>query len=204
MAGGVKKIIMYGESSAGKTSILQRCVHDHFDANCPPTIGVDFLVTSVRVDVDTQKSPIDVRIQLWDTSGRRRFFGVVEMYSSRMDGMLLVYDVTNARSFEQILEAWAPIRDRNTRGCPTILVGTKSDSEAIAVESREVTFEQGQQMAHRIGAKFMEVSAKSGLNCRQLLTELVTDILAPRPPSKWGWLRSLSFGWTNCFRPAAA
>mmetsp|Transcript_105841 Transcript_105841/g.147580 ORF Transcript_105841/g.147580 Transcript_105841/m.147580 type:complete len:224 (-) Transcript_105841:127-798(-) len=213
----VYKVAVFGDTGAGKTSILQRCADREFDPLQPQTIGVDFLVKTVAVDADDNA----IRVQLWDVSGQPRFRRIASAYSRGISGMVLVYDVTKADSFEEILNSWVPVRDEHCRpGLPTILLGNKTDA-VEANRPREVLFEQGQQMANRIGAKFMEVSAKSGVNCHPMLDELARDMLSaryagederqeairtvtlsPATPPKWHWLFQLSLGWKSCMKPS--
>lgn len=174
------------------------------------------MVKTIALDDDDSA----LRVQLWDVSGQQRFRRIASSYSHGVSGMVLVYDVTRADSFEEILTSWVPVRDEHCRpGLPTILLGNKTDA-VEANRPREVTFEQGQQMANRIGAKFMEVSAKSGLNCHPMLDELARDMLnarqagederqetlrtvtlSPAATPKWHWVLLMSLSFKNCLKP---
>eukprot|EP00037_Helgoeca_nana_P028785 m.340967 g.340967 ORF g.340967 m.340967 type:complete len:244 (-) comp27833_c0_seq1:121-852(-) len=212
------KVALLGDSGTGKSSILHSCADRAFDPHRDPTIGVDFLVKTIQVRTHHQQHT--VRLQMWDLSGQPRFRSLANTYARGVKGLILVYDVTRADSFEGILTEWVPIRDAVTRlGLATVLLGNKTDAVELG-NPREVTFAQGQQMAHRIGAKFMEVSALSGLNCNPMLRELTRDMvvarqveedtrqstigavmLQPVPPPGWNRIFQFSIGWKSCLRP---
>lgn len=145
------KIILVGDSSVGKTNLLTRFVSDKFDPSSKPTVGVDFFSRILKV------TGIKVRTQIWDTAGQERFKAFASTYYNGTDGAVLVYDVTNRQSFENVTlwlkELHAHI-SAQLLGC--ILVGNKTDLGP----ARQVNTEEGQSLAEKQGFLFVEISAK--------------------------------------------
>ena len=93
---GKFKVVFLGESSVGKTSLINRFHHDSFDSVYRATIGLDFMTKKIqRAD---QKS---VKFQIWDTAGQERFRSLIPSYIHRSSVAVVVYDITNADTFVQ-------------------------------------------------------------------------------------------------------
>lgn len=143
-------------------------MYDSFDTSYQATVGIDFLSKTVYL---TDKT---VRLQLWDTAGQERFRSLIPAYIRDSSVAVVVYDVTNMESFQQI-DKW--VNDvRNERGDRVFvfLVGNKVDLG----DSRQVTTELGEKKAEEMGTYFIETSAKMGLNIKVLfkrITEILVD-----------------------------
>lgn len=140
-----------------------------FSEEMPSTIGVDFKVTYLR-DIDGKT----VKLTIWDTAGQERFRTLTSSYYRSAQGVILVYDVTNRSSFENI-QNW--IKEVNLYStvpdCKMMLVGNKIDLE----EKRQVSLQMGQQFASDHRMMFTEVSAKTRQYIEQLFVELTHQIL---------------------------
>jgi Ras-related protein Rab-6A len=147
------KLVFLGDQSVGKSSIISRYVYDTFENSSHPTIGVDFVVKSVYSGENTYK------IHFWDTAGQERFKSLIPSYIKDCQVAILVYDVCNRESFDNIKSWYENIK--NERGDDIILglLGNKID-----LEKRAVTTEEGFKKAEEINALFQEVSAKTGNN----------------------------------------
>lgn len=88
------KCVIIGDSYTGKTSIVKRLVGNNFNETFQPTIGVDFNV----------KKNNNFKLQIWDTSGDKRFESIIDAYVKKCDILILVFDLTNKKSFENISE----------------------------------------------------------------------------------------------------
>uniref|UniRef100_A0A8C2CK26 Ras-related protein Rab-6B-like n=1 Tax=Cyprinus carpio TaxID=7962 RepID=A0A8C2CK26_CYPCA len=148
------KLVFLGEQSVGKTSLITRFMYDSFDNTyqCFP-----------------DKS---VRLQLWDTAGQERFRSLIPSYIRDSTVAVVVYDITNVNSF-QLTSKW--IDDvRTERGSDVIimLVGNKTDLE----EKRQITIEEGEQRAKELNVMFIETSAKSGSNVKQLFRRVASAL----------------------------
>ena len=175
------KIVLIGDSGVGKTSIFTRFDKDTFIEDPGMTIGGAF----TRVDVNTQKGPIELGI--WDTAGQERFRNVVPMYFQRAFMVLIVFDLTNEESFEHLDEWIEMSKDKSPPGCKFIIIGNKLD----LINSRAVPFNAFQSVAQKHDALFtLETSAKTGEGIDILLqkiaeecvkTEISPDVVEQQP-----------------------
>ncbi|KAF8631230.1 hypothetical protein AX15_002559 [Amanita polypyramis BW_CC] len=116
------KIVIMGNSGVGKTSLLQRYTQNKFDPkNTTSTSGAFFVTKKVYVN------GLKVRLQLWDTAGQERFRSMAPMYYRGANAALVLYDITNASTFDDI-RGWLQELRKN---CPSELliyiVGAKAD-----------------------------------------------------------------------------
>merc|ERR1719473_1870579 len=93
------KVIILGDSGVGKTSLMNQYVNKKFSNQYKATIGADFLTKEVLLDEKL------VTMQIWDTAGQERFQSLGVAFYRGADACVLVYDITNARSFSQ-LQTW--------------------------------------------------------------------------------------------------
>lgn len=158
------KLLTLGEASVGKSSLVFRFTDDNFNPKIGLTVGVDF--KTKFVDVEGSR----VRCQIWDTAGVERFRSITKSYFLGSSGILLVYDVSNRRTFEMV-KTWAQnIEQYAGESVYTILVGNKAD----LVEGRAVSTEEGQALAQELKMGFFETSAKSGLFVQELFQDLIS------------------------------
>ncbi|CAF0730573.1 unnamed protein product [Rotaria sp. Silwood1] len=168
------KILIIGESGVGKSCLLLRFTDDTFHTEMPATIGVDFKVKQLEVDENR------VKLAIWDTAGHERFRTLVPAYYRGAHGAILVYDVCNRNSFQQ-LDRW--IAELNTFSTKLniikMLVGNKIDCQ----DSREITREEGAKFARKYSMLFIETSARTREGVQIAFEELVQKIL--QTPSLW-------------------
>ncbi|KAF8473116.1 ATP synthase regulation protein NCA2-domain-containing protein [Kalaharituber pfeilii] len=149
----------------------RRAVHrvrceDSFTPSFITTIGIDFKIRTIELDGKR------VKLQIWDTAGQERFRTITTAYYRGAMGILLVYDVTDERSFNNIRTWFSNVEQHATEGVNKILIGNKCDWE----EKRAVTTAQGQQLADELGIPFLEVSAKTNINVEKAFYSLASDI----------------------------
>ena len=162
------KIVMLGDSGVGKTSLVARLTNPDRPMNhdISATMGIEF--DTQMLDTEHGK----VKAQIWDTAGQERFARVLlPTYFRKAKGVILVYDITNAKSFESLSERWmAQLNDHaSSDDLAKLLVGNKSDLEA----SREVTREKAEQFCIEHGMEMLETSAKSGDNVLKAFEKLI-------------------------------
>ncbi|KAJ1673269.1 GTP-binding protein, partial [Spiromyces aspiralis] len=138
----------------GKSCLLLRFSEDSFTPSFITTIGIDFKIRTI--DLDGKR----IKLQIWDTAGQERFRTITTAYYRGSMGILLVYDVTDERSFNNIRNWISNVEQHASEGVNRILIGNKCDE----VNKRVVTTEQGQMLAAEYGLKFLETSAKSNTN----------------------------------------
>ncbi|KAK2675632.1 hypothetical protein RAB80_007817 [Fusarium oxysporum f. sp. vasinfectum] len=162
----VIKLLLIGDSGVGKSCCLLRFSEDSFTPSFITTIGIDFKIRTIELDGKR------VKLQIWDTAGQERFRTITTAYYRGAMGILLVYDVTDERSFNNIRTWFQNVEQHATEGVNKILIGNKCDWE----EKRVVSTEQGQALADELGIPFLEVSAKSNINIDKAFYSLAADI----------------------------
>lgn len=162
------KLLIIGDSSVGKSNFLFQFIENKFTDTHIATIGFDF--KSQNVTLPTSKQV--VKLQIWDTAGQERFMSVNKNLFLRVQGMLLMYDITNRESFEHISN-WVENIKEICSSIPIVLVGNKSDME----ELRIVTEEEGKAVAKKLKMSFFETSGKTGSNVREAIYEIAEQII---------------------------
>ncbi|KAL8371933.1 hypothetical protein RB595_001643 [Gaeumannomyces hyphopodioides] len=160
------KLLLIGDSGVGKSCCLLRFSEDSFTPSFITTIGIDFKIRTIELDGKR------VKLQIWDTAGQERFRTITTAYYRGAMGILLVYDVTDERSFNNIRTWFANVEQHASEGVNKILIGNKCDWE----EKRAVSTEQGQALADELGIPFLEVSAKGNINIDKAFYSLASDI----------------------------
>ncbi|CAI9783976.1 unnamed protein product [Fraxinus pennsylvanica] len=160
------KIVLIGDSAVGKSNLLARFARDEFYPNSKSTIGVEF---------QTQKMEIngkEVKAQIWDTAGQERFRAVTSAYYRGAVGALLVYDISQRRTFDSIGRWLNELQTHSDMNVVTILVGNKSDLK----DAREVTTAEGKHLAEAQGLFFIETSALDSSNVAVAFQTVVKEI----------------------------
>lgn len=165
------KIISVGDEGVGKSCIIKRYCEERFIQKYICTIGIDYGVKRVQVDGR------ECRVNFWDFAGGGEFAEVRNEFYKDAQGMLLVYDVTNARSFAQ-LEMW--IREAakfGAKDCVTVVCANKID-----LPKRVISESEGRKWASAKGYGYYETSASSGVNIVSMFEQLFNDIVLLRRP----------------------
>jgi len=171
------KLLLIGDSSVGKTSLLLRYCDDKFSPNFVATIGIDFKVKQLSID------GAQVRAQLWDTAGQERFRTITTSYFRGAHGILVVFDLSQRSSFESVANWVAQLRDTVSAaeaaggGVALVLVGTKAD----LAEKLQVTEAEGAALAERFGMRFFATSAKFNSGVKEAFDVLAREALAKLP-----------------------
>ena len=126
------KLLMIGDSGVGKTCLLLRYANDSFSPTFITTIGIDFKIKTVPIDNHV------VKLQIWDTAGQERFRTITTSYFRGAQGILLVYDVTDRGSFENISNWVGQIEQHADINVTKVLVGNKCDAGAFGSPSPRV------------------------------------------------------------------
>jgi small GTP-binding protein len=162
------KMMLIGDSNVGKTSILMKFADDTYTDNNISTIGIDFKLRDIEIDGKK------CRLQILDTAGQERFRTITTSHYRNAMSVMLVYDVTNVESFENI-RMWIDNVNKNTPiKLPMCLVANKID-----VKHRVVSTEAGKELANEIGIEYYEVSAKTGHMIDDVFHNLAAIVCAP-------------------------
>jgi len=160
------KLIIIGESGVGKSCLLLRYTDDTYTDSYISTIGVDFKIRTVMIDKKI------VKLQMWDTAGQERFRTITTSYYRGAHGIMLVYDITDRDSFDNIAH-WINEINRYAKPAVTImLVGNKCDLES----KRQVDYEEALEFAKKSNLLFEECSAKANINIEKLFIKLATAV----------------------------
>ena len=160
------KILLIGNSGVGKSSLLLRFADEYFNDTQMPTIGVDFKIRTIEVDTK------DVRLQIWDTAGQERFKTITSAYYKGSQGIIVTYDITDRTSFTQVIEWMNEVEKNADCLMAKMLIGNKKDLDS----QREVSYEEGKELADTYNIKFMETSAKESLNVEESFIAMAKDI----------------------------
>ena len=156
------KLMVLGESKVGKTSLIRKYTKNQFGGVYLTTVGMDF--QDKIIDIENTK----VRLQIWDTAGQERFRNVTKSYFQSSHGFVLVYDITDNQSLENLKFWMEQIKTNGPENARVILVGNKYDLP----NERKVSIEEGENFAKKYNIKFFEASAKDGTNVNELFFEL--------------------------------
>ena len=167
----VFKIILIGPGAVGKTSLLQRFVHNKFSEGYSLTIGVDFLSKEVETSPG-EKS----RLTIWDVGGQDRFKFMRSRFYDGSSGALLVFDLSRAQTYKEVRKWLKEFRQFAGSKVPFLLIGNKSD--LIADIGEVVDRDEARKFAENENSIYIETSAKTGDNVEKSFIELVKIILS--------------------------
>merc|ERR1712227_973339 len=168
------KLVFLGEQSVGKTSLITRFMYDSFDNTYQATIGIDFLSKTMYLEDRT------VRLQLWDTAGQERFRSLIPSYIRDSTVAVVVYDVTNINSFQQTNKWIDDVRTERGTDVIIVLVGNKTD----LADKRQVSIDEGERKAKELNVMFIETSAKTGYNVKQLFRRVAAALPGMEPKNE--------------------
>jgi small GTP-binding protein len=158
------KIVLVGDVGVGKSNLLSRFTKDEFNSASQSTIGVQFATKTVE---HSEKS---IKVQIWDTAGEERYRAITSAYYRGAVGALLVYDVSERGTFDN-LERWLEeLRQHADPNVVTMLVGNKSDLRRAADQEDAMAFAEQHNLA------WIETSAKDAINVETAFLRLVSEI----------------------------
>lgn len=167
----MSRVVLLGDSSVGKSSLLSTFVDGNADSHQYSTIGADLRKKTVMVDGQS------LTLEVWDTSGQLQYKTLATKYLSAADAVLIVYDLTNIDSFAHVND-WL---DSVTIGAPStitvVVVGNKLDLK----DARRVMPKHIKPMQKAKGVPFLEASAKHPETVAQVFRLLVTAMHPARP-----------------------
>ena len=158
------KVVIMGDSSIGKTSIVQRFNQETFDYQMDTTIGASFLTKIVQ----TSTGPVTLNV--WDTAGQERYRSLIPTYARGANAAIICYDVTSQISFDH-LQGWIDeLHKFCSEDIPIYIVGNKCDLDAVVPNS------EGEKFAEDHGCSCMFTSAKQGTGIKELFTNIAEKL----------------------------
>eukprot|EP01059_Diplonema_ambulator_P003178 TRINITY_DN1282_c0_g1_i2.p1 TRINITY_DN1282_c0_g1~~TRINITY_DN1282_c0_g1_i2.p1 ORF type:complete len:212 (+),score=65.13 TRINITY_DN1282_c0_g1_i2:37-636(+) len=161
-----QKVVMVGEMSVGKTSIVNRFIKNEFNTNVRATVGSSCAYRVMKVDDE------DVSFCLWDTAGQEAYHSLVDLYFRDAAAVVLVFDVSMPESLEKAKTWITKVHQHAPRGVVVALVGNKIDCE------KKILTSDATDSAEDIGAFYAAVSARTGEGIEKLFEDLARKIRA--------------------------
>jgi len=160
------KLLLIGDSGVGKSCLLLRFAEDSYTESYLSTIGVDFKIRTIDAEGKT------IKLQIWDTAGQERFRTITAAYYRGAHGIIVVYDVTDSESFENV-KMWLKEIDRYAvENVDKLLIGNKSD----LVNKKVVEYSIAKELADSLSIPFLETSAKDSKNVEQMFLTMTKQI----------------------------
>lgn len=171
------KLVLLGDSSVGKTSIVHRFVTNSFNQHTSNTIGAAFITKEFSSSLNSKKR---LKFEIWDTAGQERYRSLTPMYYRNAKVALIVYDLNNFDDSFEKAKSWIDQLKLNTGSSDSlikiILVGNKSDLVDLESEEMKSSLNDVEVFGNDLDIKTFITSAKSGTNVIELFDSLVNDL----------------------------
>lgn len=148
-------------------ALLARFVDGNFEPNFISTIGVDFKIHYMKLDGK------DIKLQVWDTAGQERFRTITTSYYRGANGIMIVFDVTDAASFEKVRYWLNELKEHVGSDMPALLVGNKID----LTRERTVDVATAKRFSSEVNIRLRETSAKTNEGVTEAFADLVSTML---------------------------
>lgn len=160
------KLLLIGDSGVGKSCLLLRFADHSYTESYISTIGVDFKIRTIDLDGKT------IKLQIWDTAGQERFRTITSSYYRGAHGIIVVYDVTDVESFDNVKQWLNEIDRYASENVNKLLVGNKCDLR----NKRAVEYETAADFADKLDIPFLETSAKEATNVEKAFLTMAGEI----------------------------
>ena len=161
------KLSFIGQSRVGKTSLINQYIKKKFSTSYILTIGADQVTKIITLENGKK-----IKINIWDTAGQERFRSVNSIFLKGSNMIIMVYDITNKESFDEMKNFWFNSINDNISNNPIIgIAANKSD----LYENEEVDKEEGKKYANDINAIFKETTATSFDSINLLIKEMCEE-----------------------------
>ena len=159
-------ILLVGDCSVGKTSIINRFIDNRFNRNLKNTINIEFRIKSIKLDSNTV-----VDLKIWDTCGEEKFHSITKNFYHEADGIFIIFDLGNYQSFSNIKIFMKDINDVcNINNKAIMIIGNKND---ITIEEQKVKDKEIKKILEKNREiKYLDVSARSGNNIGDMFIQM--------------------------------
>ena len=162
------KILVLGNGSVGKTSIIIKYIDNKFSISYLTTLGLDFKQKKMKL-----KNGKVINLKIFDTAGQERYKSVSLSFIKKADGVLLIYDISDRSTFDAINGWIQSLMDVGKESIPIILIGNKCD---LSEDKRKVSNEEGIQKSNEYKIPFFETSCKDGININEVFDKIIEEI----------------------------
>ena len=171
------KIVIVGQSSVGKTALINQYMNKIFIDAAITTIGTDKFIKVEKIN------DIEIKLNIWDTAGQERFRSLSQMFIKNSDICMLVYDITNELSFNDLKDYWLNLVKENLSNIIIGVIANKSD-----LYPEEVVHEEtGRKFAEKEGLYFYITSAKEHQSILTVFNDLINKYV-----EKYGFVHNYS------------
>ncbi|MFW9818203.1 MAG: Rab family GTPase [Candidatus Thorarchaeota archaeon] len=164
------KVILIGPPAVGKTSLLNRFVHNEFDFGYKLTIGVDFLTKTLEYEPSNK-----AKLQIWDIGAQERFKFLHRSFYNGAFGALVIFDLTRQQTFSGMKTWISEMKSILTDDIPKIIIGNKSD--LISDIGQVIDINEVEEYSKNQGCIYIETSAKTGENVEKAFKELTVHMV---------------------------
>ena len=161
------KLLVLGDLSVGKSSFIYRFTEGTFNADSTTTTGIDLKTKDLIID--NKK----IRIQIWDTAGEEKFKSITQNLLLRVQGIIILFDITNKESFNNLILWIKTIQEQCGKNLPILIAGNKKDLE----NNRLVKKEEADIFTKSGNIDYIEISCKTGENIKETIDIICKNII---------------------------
>ena len=169
------KILTLGSTTVGKTTFIWKFTENEFLENTLLTVGID-----IKNKAITMENGKKIRADFFDTAGQERHKSISFNLVKKADGIILMYDISLRKTYDDIAYWMQGIMENKEKNFPILLIGNKCDLE----EERQVTYEEGKELAKKYNIDFMEISNKKDINVQEAGNLIINKILETKEKKK--------------------
>jgi Ras-related protein Rab-8A len=161
-------LILIGDTHVGKTNFLTRYMDNKFHEVFISTVGIEREIKGVKIDNKIYK------LTIWDTAGQERFKSLPIKYYKNVDGVLLLYDVSDENSFTDV-QSWLNDVKQNSNRTADSDISLFLLANKIDKEDRKISREKGEELAKSLGMKYFEISCKNNINVHETMARMIME-----------------------------
>ena len=160
----IYKVIVIGDPSVGKTSLLTKFAKNKFEEVYLPTVGVNI----VKETIELKERNATINLMFWEVAGQPQFYMLHRPYFNGADGMLLVFDMTRSSTFSNITNWYSSAEKFGLSNIPRILIGNKVDLK----DERKIILPMAEHLSEKLNAPYFETSALTGDTVKEVFQKI--------------------------------
>ena len=158
------KVVVVGDSGVGKTNLIKRFISNEFNLDSKATVGVEFISKNYKINNKI------IKIEIWDTAGQERYKSIASAYYKGAKGAMIVYDVTNKTSFNNVDKWYFEIKEKASKNINLMLIGNKTDLNKV------ISSEDAVNKAKSLNIPIMETSANNSSYVKEAFFDLIKEM----------------------------